>query len=146
MNGNGQKSIRQIDVGRGEDAEAGDFIAEFDRRFARVEVDIQANANEVDVVEAFTKQAGEFSVVVKQVVGPFELDGGVAGELGGGGADRQAGEQREFMRREMGFDGNREGHGQVAGGRGPGIGPPSPASSLARGQNDGRGRKVAAFS
>lgn len=70
----------------GDGVEAGDLGAQGRWGVAGVEIDVEADADEVGFVDAFTQEAGEFAAVIEQIVGPFEGDGGLVGDFGGGAA------------------------------------------------------------
>src|SRR5665213_2445508 len=67
-----------------------DAIAKIGRRGGGVEIDVHAQADKVHTMRALAQKAGELAAVVKQVVGPFELDVGVAGEFRGRVTDGNA--------------------------------------------------------
>jgi hypothetical protein len=73
------------------------------------------------------------------------LDGVGGGELGGGVADGEAGDEGELVGLEVVFDGEGERDGEVPGGGEPGVRAAPAARGLAGGEDDGGGEEVAAL-
>ena len=114
-----------------------------DRRW--IDIDVEAEADEICFVKAFAEQAGEFLAFDEQIVWPFELDGRTGEQCGGGVADGETGEQGHMVRGDVIAGGQDEGGGEHAGLRPPGIGAAPAAGGLAAGEDDGGGEELIFF-
>ena len=145
IGGDGDECIGDIEVVGGDGAEGGDAISKGSWCVAFIEVDVDAEADEVEAVDAFAEEAGELAAVVDDVVRPFEADVVVAGKLGGGVADGEAGDERDLVWAELFFDGEGEGDGEAACGGPPGVGSAASAGGLVCGEDDGGCEESAGF-
>jgi len=109
------------------------------------DVDVEADADEVDAVDAFAEEAGEFFIVVDDVVGPFESDGMIAGEFGRGVAHGEAGDEGDLVGIFCAVDRKSEGDGEGAVFGPPGISATAAAGDLIGGEDDGGGEEIAAL-
>ena len=143
--GDGGQDLVEREAAGGDGREAGDVAAEAGWGEVRVVVDVHADADEVEAVDAFAEEAGEFAAGVDDVVGPFQADGVIASKLGGGVAGGEAGDQGDLLGRKVLFGGEGEGDGEAAGGGEPAVGAAAAAGELIGGEDEGGGEKLAAL-
>jgi len=143
--GDFEKDIVEVERFAGDEEERGEAIADGFWSVGGIDVDVEADADEIDAVDALAEQAGEFFVVVDDVVGPFEADGMIGGEFGGGVAHGEAGDEGNLMGIAGVVDGEDEGDGESAFLGPPGVSPAAAAGDLIWGEDDGGSEEVAAL-
>jgi hypothetical protein len=143
--GNFEKDIVHVEGFAGDEEERSEAIADGARGVGGIDVDVEADADQIDAIDALAEEAGEFFVVVDNVVGPFEADGMIAGKLGGGVADGEAGDEGDLVGIAGVVDGENEGDGEGAFLGPPGIAASAAAGDLIRSEDDGGSEEIAAL-
>lgn len=143
--GDFDEHIVEVEGFAGDEQQRSEAMADGFGGVGRIDVDVEADADEVDAVDALAEQAGEFFVVVDDVVGPFEADGMIAGEFGSGVAHGEAGDEGDLVGIFCVIDWKREGDGECAYFGPPGISPAAAAGDLIGCEDDGGGEEVIAL-
>ena len=73
-----RQCLSHVDCGSSDLGKRGDSRPQLGGSERRVEVDVQADADQVGALDALAKQAGKFLAAVEQIIGPLELDAVVA--------------------------------------------------------------------
>jgi hypothetical protein len=119
------------------------LVVEFARGILGIDVDVQADTDEIYIADSLAQKARKFVTIMKKIVGPFKEYPIVAGDFGGGIAEGESGDQRQFLRRQPVVQGYRECDCQNARVRPPGIFSSPAASDLPAGQDGRRSKKPA---
>ena len=94
MFGDGDQNVRHVEVVFGHGGERSYQVAQVGGCIGRIDVYVQADADEIDIANSLAEKAGELAIFVKEIVGPFEENLVFGGDLGDGVAEGEAGDQR----------------------------------------------------
>ena len=140
---NGDQNIGLVEGMAGDFRQRDDPISKGARRLGGG-IDVQSQPDQIRLVSALAQQPGQLSPAIEQIVGPFQQNVVGADELGGSVPYRQAGDERNLMRRKVLVDGQDKRDGEAAGAGPPGIGIPSASGELVAGQHNRRREQLAA--
>lgn len=113
--------------------------------FGQVDVDIDADTNQIDPIHPLAEQPRELSSRMQEIVRPFDADIMHARKFCAGISHRQPRDKRHLMRLKMIFDGEYEGGGYGTFTRPPLVCPTPASFDLSCSENHRGGEKLFAF-